>query len=155
MSKTDINLLLKSIFDDDVVDIRMVFDEKIKEYNLSKTKALKLLNIDKDVFEEIVSGTAKQPNLIHIIKIAEFLDQKAVLDKINPENTSAAIALGSFVKTNNMYLFVSAALPKITVDGATVIALSPQSPLGTKMMGMQAEDTFEVNGTNYLIQEII
>ena len=74
MNKTDINLLLKSVFSEQLVDIREVFESKLKEYNLSKTKALKLLNIDKDVFEEIVSGTAKQPNLIHIIKIAEFLD---------------------------------------------------------------------------------
>lgn len=74
MSRADINLLLKSIFSEDKIDIRSIFDEKLQEYNLSKTKALKLLNIDKDVFEEIVNGTAKQPNLIHIIKIAEFLD---------------------------------------------------------------------------------
>ena len=74
MSKTDINLLLKSIFLEEKIDIKAIFEQKIDEYNLSRTKALKLLNIDKDVFEEIVSGTAKQPNLIHIIKIAEFLD---------------------------------------------------------------------------------
>lgn len=95
MSKTDINLLLRSIFDEDKIDIRSIFDEKIKEYNLSKTKALKLLNIDKDVFEEIVSGTAKQPNLIHIIKIAEFLDYdvndfiKIVLSNQSLENVGA------------------------------------------------------------------
>lgn len=92
MSRTDINWLLNSIFSEDRIDIRSVFDEKIQEYNLSKTKALKLLNIDKDVFEEIISGTAKQPNLIHIIKIAEFLDYdvnsfiKVVLSNQSVEN---------------------------------------------------------------------
>ena len=87
-------------------------------------------------------------------KIAEFQEQKAILEKINPEAVTDRVALGSLVKANNMYLFVSAALPKITVDGISVIALSPQSPLGTKMMGMRTEDTFEINGTKYLIQEI-
>lgn len=87
-------------------------------------------------------------------KIAEFQEQKAILEKINPEAVTDRVALGSLVKANNMYLFVSAALPKITVDGVAVIALSPQSPLGTKMMGMRAEDTFEINGTKYLIQDI-
>ena len=66
--------LLNAIFSDSEINIKDVFDKKISEYNLSKTKALKLLNIDKDVFEEILNGTAKQPNLIHIVKIAEFLD---------------------------------------------------------------------------------
>lgn len=65
--------LLNSIFSDTNYDIKDIFEKKLIEYNLSKTKALKLLNIDKDVFDEILNGTAKQPNLIQIIKIAEFL----------------------------------------------------------------------------------
>jgi len=75
MKNSDIDSLLKSIFNDELnFDIKEVFDAKLAEYNISKTKALKLLNIDKDVFEEIIHGTAKQPNLIHVVKIAEFLD---------------------------------------------------------------------------------
>ena len=75
MKNTNIDALLKSIFNEELnFDVRGVFDEKLLEYNISKTKALKLLNIDKDVFEEIINGTAKQPNLIHVVKIAEFLN---------------------------------------------------------------------------------
>jgi Zn-dependent peptidase ImmA (M78 family) len=75
MESNDINKLLKSIFsEENYIDIREVFEKKLVEYNLSKTKAFKLLNIDKDVFEEIISGTAKQPNFINIVKISEFLN---------------------------------------------------------------------------------
>lgn len=75
MKNIDVDQLLKSIFENDVsFDIKERFDEKIEEYGITKTKALKLLNVDKDVFEQIISGKAKQPNLIHIVKIAEFLD---------------------------------------------------------------------------------
>lgn len=75
MKSTVVNKLLQSIFsEDNYVDIREIFENRLAEYNLSKTKALKLLNIDKDVFEEIISGTAKQPNFINIVKIAEFLN---------------------------------------------------------------------------------
>ncbi|MGV0756791.1 ImmA/IrrE family metallo-endopeptidase [Empedobacter brevis] len=70
---TNIDDILSKIFEDTNVDIKVEFDDKLNEYGLTKTKALKLLNIDKDVFEDIVNGSAKQPNLIHIIKIAEFL----------------------------------------------------------------------------------
>ena len=45
-------------------------------------------------------------------------------------------------------------MPKIAVDGINVIALSPQAPLGSKLMGNQEGFTFEINGTNYLVQEI-
>lgn len=69
----NIESLLNSIFSDADYNVKDVFEQKLIEYNLSRTKALKLLNIDKDVFDEILNGTAKQPNLIHIVKIAEFL----------------------------------------------------------------------------------
>ena len=69
----NIESLLNSIFSETDYNLKDVFEQKLSEYNLSRTKALKLLNIDKDVFDEILNGTAKQPNLIHIVKIAEFL----------------------------------------------------------------------------------
>jgi len=87
-------------------------------------------------------------------KISEFLEQQAVLERINPDNLSAKIVLGSLVIANGIYLFVSAALPKIKVEGNSVIALSPQSPLGSVMMGKEVGETFAVNGTTYIIQEI-
>jgi len=75
MQESDIDKLLSSIFsDDNSLNIREMFNEKLETLNVSKTKVLSLLKIDKDVFEQIINGTAKQPNLIHIIKIANFLN---------------------------------------------------------------------------------
>lgn len=74
MENFDVDRLLKDIFNkNEHIDLKLVFEEKLIEYNLTKTKALKFLNIDKDVFEQVIGGTAKQPNLIHVVKIAEFL----------------------------------------------------------------------------------
>ena len=87
-------------------------------------------------------------------KIAEFQEQKSILEKINPEVLTDRVALGSLVTTNGLLLFVSTALPKIVVESTSIIALSPQSPLGTKMMGMKVGDAFEVNGTKYVVQGI-
>jgi len=94
----------------------------------------------------------EQEKLNH--KIAEFLEQQAVLERINPDNPSRKIVLGSLVVANGIHLFVSAALPKIAIDGKSIIALSPQSPLGSVMLGKEVGETFEVNGTKYIIQEI-
>jgi Zn-dependent peptidase ImmA (M78 family) len=91
----NIESILNSIFSDADYNIKDVFEQKLIEYNLSRTKALKLLNIDKDVFDEILNGTAKQPNLIHIVKIAEFLGVEinnfinVVLKNQSLENISA------------------------------------------------------------------
>ena len=96
MKNINVDQLLQDIFrDDSEFDVNQRFEEKISEYGISKTKALKLLSIDKDVFEEILEGTAKQPNLIHVVKVAEFLDidvhefVKMVLKNQNPENIAS------------------------------------------------------------------
>ena len=94
----------------------------------------------------------EQEKLNH--KLGEFIAQKAILDKINPDVKTTKVAMGSLVKANNMLLFVSAALPKIIIDGITVIALSPQSPLGAKLIGMEVYGEFEISGTKYSIEEI-
>jgi hypothetical protein len=88
-------------------------------------------------------------------KLKEVLTQKAVLDKIDASIVAESIVLGSLVKANGIYLYLSLALPKISVDGINVIALSPQSPLGNKLMGNQVDFTFEINTTTYIIEEIL
>lgn len=87
-------------------------------------------------------------------KLSEVLAQKAILDKIDPLKITETIALWSLVKANGIYLYLSAALPKIAIEGINVIALSPQSPLGAKLMGNQVGFTFEINGTSYCIESV-
>jgi len=88
-------------------------------------------------------------------KLREVLEQKTVLDKIDSTTMAKTIIVGSLVKANGIYLYLSVALPKISVEGINIIALSPQSPLGNKLIGMQVNHTFEINTTQYVIQEIL
>lgn len=92
----------------------------------------------------------EQEKLNH--KLKEILDQKAILDKIDASANHTKIALGSLVQANGMLLFISAALPKITVDDKTIIAVSPQSPLGSKLMGNEVGFEFEINTTKFKIE---
>lgn len=94
----------------------------------------------------------EQEKLNH--KLKEVLAQKAVLEKINSTTMAKTIIVGSLVKANGIYLYLCAALPKITIDGVNIIALSPQSPLGSHLMGNQVGFTFEINGTKYLIESV-
>ncbi|NRS89567.1 hypothetical protein HNQ02_002498 [Flavobacterium sp. 7E] len=88
-------------------------------------------------------------------KLKEVLTQKAVLDKVDPTKVTEIIIVGSLVKANGIFLYLSLALPKINIDGTNVIALSPQSPLGNKLMGNVVGFTFEINTTTYTIEEIM
>ena len=87
-------------------------------------------------------------------QLQDVIDKKSALEKINPLLSAAKIANGSLIKTNRGYLFLSIALGKINIDGITVTALSQQSPLGIKLMGLSPTDIAEFNNTHYVIESI-
>lgn len=87
-------------------------------------------------------------------QLKEVLEQKLVLEKINPALSPSTIVNGSLVKTNLGYLFMSVALGKAVVDGTTVIALSHQSPLGQLLMGLKEGESTVINSNSYLIENI-
>ena len=87
-------------------------------------------------------------------QLQEIVAQKNMLEKINPSILASIIVNGSLIKTNKGYLFLSAALGKAIVEGIPVMALSPQSPLGIKLMGLKEGDTAAINDNSYLIENI-
>jgi transcription elongation GreA/GreB family factor len=87
-------------------------------------------------------------------QLQEVLNQQAALEKINPGLSADTILNGSLIKTNRGYFFMSVALGKALVDSMAVIALSPQSPLGQKLMGLKPGETATINNTAYFIESI-
>lgn len=148
----------------------MTFKQKIHQYYLQ------LVQDRIDAFKDMITALTEDSkndakgsagdkhetalSMMHIeqekfnTKLKEVLLQKAVLDKIDATKSAETIILGSLVKANGIYLYLSLALPKITIEGISVIALSPQSPLGTKLMGNKVGFTFEINTTKYVIEEL-
>ncbi|MBN8786187.1 MAG: hypothetical protein J0I84_03800 [Terrimonas sp.] len=94
----------------------------------------------------------EQENISRQLKTV--LDQKASIETLNISSKHVAVASGSLVKTNKGYLFVSVALGKIMVDNIPVILLSPQSPLGKKLLGLKKNDSTEINGMHCNVEEI-
>ncbi|WP_207497121.1 hypothetical protein [Aridibaculum aurantiacum] len=87
-------------------------------------------------------------------QLQEVLNQKLVLERINLHVQPIQVVQGSLVKTNKGYFFLSIALGKVKAGDNMVIALSPQSPLGAKLLGKKVNDMVEMNGVKYLIEEI-
>lgn len=87
-------------------------------------------------------------------QLQDVLEKKAALEKIDPGLSSAKIINGSLVITDKGYLFISIALGKASIEGNPVIALSPQSPLGQKLVGLAAGDVAEINNAKYLIETV-
>ena len=88
-------------------------------------------------------------------QMQEALLQQTSFQKINQTSNSAIIIIGSLIKTNRGYLYMSIALSKVVIDKQEVIALSPQSPLGIKLMGLTAGDAVEINGNRFIIEKIL
>jgi transcription elongation GreA/GreB family factor len=88
-------------------------------------------------------------------QLQEALEQNAVLERIKNVTNTTKIVQGSLVKTSKGYFYISAALGKALIDNIAVFAISSQSPLGTKLMGLCVSETAEINGNVYLVEEII
>lgn len=87
-------------------------------------------------------------------QLKEVSDQKLVLEKINPALITVTVVNGSLIKTSRGWLYMSTALGKATVGDVNVIALSPQSPLGKKLLGLSVKEVAEINNNAYVIEEI-
>ena len=87
-------------------------------------------------------------------QVQELVLQKAALEKIDASLSAPMVANGSLIKTSRGYLFMSIALGKAEVEDTMVIAISPQSPLGQKLMGLKTGEAALMNGIEYIVESI-
>ncbi len=87
-------------------------------------------------------------------QMQELLEQKAVLNKIDPTVIPVQVTNGTLIQTNKGYFFMSVALGKALIDNITVIALSAQSPLGKILMGLKKGAVVSFNQTQYIVEDI-
>jgi len=89
------------------------------------------------------------------MKLMEFSEQKQRLQKIEGNLTTTVIGLGSLVQTDRFWVFISEALPKVTIAGQTVFSVSPKAPLGSLLIGKKLTESVQVNGTTYTVLQIL
>lgn len=80
------------------------------------------------------------------------LDQWSKIDFSKEVNR---IETGSLVVTDSGSFLIAIALGSIEFDNNAVVVLSPQSPLGIKLMGKMSGDQAEVNGRVFTISAVI
>ena len=88
-------------------------------------------------------------------QLNDVVAQKVVLEKINPLLSASVILNGSLVKTDKNYFYLSIALGKVVIDDLVVVGISPQSPLGQKLMGLKVGDKVNVNTHTYAVESIL
>ncbi len=88
-------------------------------------------------------------------QLQEALQQKAAIEKLEKITNTSKVVQGSLVKTSKGYFYISVALGKAVIDDILVMAISPQSPLGAKLMGLSTRKSVDINGNQYLVKEIL
>ncbi|MEO6914330.1 MAG: hypothetical protein ABI151_00675 [Chitinophagaceae bacterium] len=98
------------------------------------------------------------------LQLDHLLIQKSTLERIKPSGVSSQVANGTpersqvangtLVKTTQGNFYISIPLGKITFEKQKLVALSAESPLGSKLMGLTVGEGFSFNSVNYIIQRI-
>lgn len=88
-------------------------------------------------------------------KMKEYLNDSQQFAAIDFSKNSSKVIVGSLVRANDNYFLISIALPKITVQGATIFGISPQSPLAKELIANEVGHSFKINNTQYVINEIL
>ncbi|CCH55665.1 hypothetical protein BN8_04943 [Fibrisoma limi BUZ 3] len=90
----------------------------------------------------------------HAQQLAEALKVKKELEQLSVEKPVTTVQPGSLVTTSRGAFFLSISAGKITLDGVDYFAISPASPIGSKLLGKAPGDELTFNTVTYRILEI-
>jgi len=75
-------------------------------------------------------------------QLAGINEMKLILSKINIEDTSKIVKLGSVVHTDQANYFLSISAGQINISNKIFYAISSRSPIGKLMLGKEADAVF-------------
>ncbi|WP_295669931.1 3-oxoacyl-ACP synthase, partial [uncultured Mucilaginibacter sp.] len=70
---------------------------------------------------------------------------KIALNRISPNNITDTVDTGSLVVTDKANFYIAISAGTLIVNNGEYIAVSPFSPIGTKLKGLKAGDKFNLN----------
>ncbi len=86
--------------------------------------------------------------------LSETMKLKNALDQLDVYDKSKIISQGSLVVTNNGIFYLAISMGSVNLEGKQYFIISPVSPIGNKLMGLQAGDSFDLNGRQFSINEV-
>ena len=80
--------------------------------------------------------------------------QRQLLSRIIPNSNTGKIHLGSIVKTDMQWYFLSISAGELKIDNTVFWAIAPQSPIGQLLLGKSVGDGFVWNGKRQEIKAL-
>ena len=78
-------------------------------------------------------------------QLAQLLQLKKLIAKINPEKKTEVVTLGSLVETNNGWLSVTVPLGRVKVENEEIMVISLASPVGQALHGKKTGQSTHFN----------
>lgn len=145
--KTVINLFL-----DQLNELLVTYQRNLQDLNESAANETKSTAGDK---HETALAMLQIEQKNTKARLEEVNNRKKLLETAGAIKTADRIVNGTLVNTNHGYFFIAAALGKIKVEDHVIIAVSPSSPLGAKLLGLQVGDGFQLNSNTYVVQSVV
>jgi transcription elongation GreA/GreB family factor len=98
---------------------------------------------------------AQQETDRNMAQLTEANKLKIALNLISTAGVNNRVESGSVVTTNNGNFYIAISAGVLTVNADSYFAISPASPIGLKMKGLQAGDEFNLNGKLYKVESIL
>ena len=88
-------------------------------------------------------------------QLAEIQKIKEALFKINIENTSKTISLGSVVYTPKSNYFIAISAGELMVKNEVFYAISPNTPIGKLLIGKTINDKIKFREQEFIVKNLL
>lgn len=135
--------------------VKTVISEKIEklknfiEFTLEATRDIKKTPKYDSMREEMQEEIYQMQR-----QLAALNDLKTNMARVLPAATNR-VQLGSLVITNKARFYISVSLGEFFFEGDRFYAISSESPMAKKMMGMQSGSSFTLNNIHQEIIEVL
>lgn len=86
--------------------------------------------------------------------LADAQRMEQVINNLNIHADRGPAKLGSLVATSRGMFFIAISMGQLQIDGTPYWVISPASPLGQQLVGMEVGQQVVFNGTTYQITDI-
>ncbi len=91
---------------------------------------------------------------MHTRQLGEQVKELSTIHAINIESVYSSVSPGAYIDCKELAFFIVAGMGKQSVDGRTILFLSPQAPLAKMLLGKKAGDQFSFSQALHTILEV-
>jgi hypothetical protein len=88
------------------------------------------------------------------VQLAETMKLKRMLDQLKYDKVSEVIQPGSLVITDQGNFFIAISVGMLTLKNEVYAAVSPGSPIGTKLLGLQENSSVTFGNKVYTVTQV-